>query len=213
MPFKRARTNEQINARKKEIIIAAAKLFDEGGIDEVQFKAIGEMTPFARSTIYNYYETKEEILLDLLTEDISDWIYDVNKFTSQYDDLSREDFCLKLMGTFEENYRLTKLLSLLYLTLEKNVSLDKLTNFKAKLFMVITPFQDSLSKFFPNSSQENREIFIFNCLVFVSGLAPFCELSEKQIQAMKNLGHNESYFNFKDSCYNGFIALSTQMNN
>ena len=53
-------------ARKEEIIQACAKLNETMSFKEITIKEIGAATSFTRTSIYNYFETKEEIFLALL---------------------------------------------------------------------------------------------------------------------------------------------------
>ena len=66
MRFQRARKKEQIVSRRQEILCAAEQLFNEGGLDNVTFSHIAKQVSFTRQTIYTYYQTREEVLLDLL---------------------------------------------------------------------------------------------------------------------------------------------------
>lgn len=54
-------TPEQITQKREEIINACEQLYQTMSFREITFKKIGEITSFSRPTIYNYFETKEEI--------------------------------------------------------------------------------------------------------------------------------------------------------
>jgi len=209
MEFKRARTNAQIEERRREIIIACAELFDDGGVDGVHFKAIGEKTSFARSTIYKYYSTKEEILLDLLLIDVMNWIYDVREFTDKYEVLTKEEFCHEFTNSYVENDRLLRLMSILYSILEKNCSLEKLTEFKKNLMGFSAPIYESVQKFFPNSSDENIMTFISTTSSYVLGLYPSTHISGKQKKAIEQSGYVYEDTNFQETCYKGFLIISS----
>ena len=56
-------------ARKEEIVAACAKLYETMSFKEITIKEIAEETSFTRTSIYNYYETKEEIFLALLQKE------------------------------------------------------------------------------------------------------------------------------------------------
>ena len=56
-------------ARKEEIIQACAKLNETMSFKEITIKEIGAATSFTRTSIYNYFETKEEIFLALLQKE------------------------------------------------------------------------------------------------------------------------------------------------
>ena len=64
MDFQRANTESQIEIRKNEIINACDVLYTTGDYESVTIQKIAEMTSIGRSSIYTYYKTKEEILLD-----------------------------------------------------------------------------------------------------------------------------------------------------
>lgn len=211
MDFKRARTDAQIEERRKEILTACAELFDNGDIDDVHFKAIGERTSFGRSTIYKYYTTKEEILLDLLLEDVKVWIKDISTFTKKYETLSREEFCLELTKTYIKNDRLLKLMSILYSIIEKNCSLEKLAEFKRNLMGFREPLYLSIHKYFPDSDEEAIQTFIFSSSSYILGLYPTTHISEKQKQAIMLSGYDYKALDFEDMCYKGFLLLSSEL--
>ena len=59
------KTAEQITSRREEIVNACEKLYETFGFKEITLKEIGKEVPFSRPTIYNYFQTKEEIFLAL----------------------------------------------------------------------------------------------------------------------------------------------------
>ena len=52
-------------ARKEEIVNACERLYQTLSFKDITLKEIGNETSFSRPTIYNYFETKEEIFLAL----------------------------------------------------------------------------------------------------------------------------------------------------
>lgn len=211
MKFERARTIEQIEERKKEILKACGKLYDESGIDGVHFKAVSEITSFGRSTIYTYYKTKEEILLDLFLEDIKTWSSDVNSILESHETLSKEDYCHELTNTFVNNTRMLQLMSVLYSILEKNCSLEKLTAFKSELMNLRRPLITSIYKYFPDADDDSKQTFLYNSSCFVSGLYSTTNISQKQKDAIKNSGIEYHLSDFGDMCYKGLLALASDL--
>ena len=209
MEFKRARTTAQIEERRREILIASAELFDNGDVDDVHFKAIGEKTSFARSTIYKYYSAKEEILLDLLLIGVMNWIYDVREFTDKNDALTKEEFCREFTNSYVKNDRMLRLMSILYSVLEKNCSLEKLTEFKKNLMGFRTPIYESVQKFFPHSSDEAIQEFISTTSNYILGLYPSTHISEKQQKAIEQSGYAYETMIFQDMCYKGFLIIAS----
>ena len=50
---------ERTNARREEILAACRKLYETMSFKEISLKEIGQQTSFTRTSIYNYFETKE----------------------------------------------------------------------------------------------------------------------------------------------------------
>ena len=59
-------SEELTHARKEEIIDACAALYETMGFRDITIRDIGAKTSFTRTSIYNYFQTKEEIFLALL---------------------------------------------------------------------------------------------------------------------------------------------------
>ena len=66
-------SEELTNARKDEIINACARLYEEKSFREISIRDIGAITSFTRTSIYNYFQTKEEIFLSLLEKEYGAW--------------------------------------------------------------------------------------------------------------------------------------------
>lgn len=58
---------EHKSGRREEIINACSELYETMGFRDITLKEIGAYTSFSRPSIYNYFKTKEEIFLGLLT--------------------------------------------------------------------------------------------------------------------------------------------------
>lgn len=85
-------SEELTNARKQEIINACASLYETMSFKEITIKEIGKATSFTRTSIYNYFQTKEEIFLALLQQEYELWCEDLTKMHDIYDKMSIEDF-------------------------------------------------------------------------------------------------------------------------
>ena len=72
-------SKELTNARKDEIISACEKLYQSIGFKEVTLKEIATITSITRTSIYNYFQTKEEIFLEILKREYLLWIVDMQQ--------------------------------------------------------------------------------------------------------------------------------------
>ena len=67
-------SRELAEARREEIIAACEKLYKTVSFKNITLKDIGKATTFTRTSIYNYFQTKEEIFLALLQKEYEMWI-------------------------------------------------------------------------------------------------------------------------------------------
>ena len=65
-------TKKAIDERKEEIINACEKLYENNNFKDITIKSIGEKTTFSRTSIYNYFQTKEEYFLHYLLGNMKD---------------------------------------------------------------------------------------------------------------------------------------------
>ena len=86
-----ARSEERTNARKEEIINACKTLYQTMSFKDITIKEIGNVTSFSRTSIYNYFETKEEIFLALLKREYDAWILDLHKIVEEHESLDDEE--------------------------------------------------------------------------------------------------------------------------
>ena len=66
-------SKELSSAREREIMDACKRLYQTKSFKEITLKDIGNITSLSRPSIYNYFETKEEIFLAILKEEYELW--------------------------------------------------------------------------------------------------------------------------------------------
>ena len=121
---------EIVDIRKEEIINSCEKLYENTSFKDITIKSIGEETTFSRTSIYNYFQTKEEIFLALLKREYERWIDDLNEIYKQNMDLTKEVFADKLAHTVAKRKNLLKLLSMNMYDMEENSRMEELIEFK-----------------------------------------------------------------------------------
>ncbi|NPV76294.1 MAG: TetR/AcrR family transcriptional regulator [Anaerolineae bacterium] len=63
-------TDEEISRRRREIFQAAMHLFVEKGFNETSMREIAEAAGVGKSTLYDYFPTKDEILISFVVEEV-----------------------------------------------------------------------------------------------------------------------------------------------
>lgn len=207
MDFLRARTKEQIDQRRFDIIQACAKLFDEGGYDFVNLKSISEMTAISRPSIYTYYKTKDEIMLDILIMKLTEWKNDLLIWTQKKAPLSKETFCREFTDILSKHDSMLNYYSLLYTMLERNCRLEKLIDFKQQVIPLLETFVQVILTHFPNYSVQQAAFLAEEILAYILGIYPTTHLTDKQQEALIQSNMNYHAPDFKTLCESGLLAF------
>ncbi len=200
--LKRACSCEQIKERKKEIIEAVNKMYDEMDYQDISMKTISENISIARSSLYCYYTNKEEIMLDILAKDYESFIIElINAFLNS----TKETIPSILANIYLNNLRLLKIISIHLTDIEMHVSLEKLTEFKKPFVLYFKKLKDAIKMMYSDANEE-RITNIHNTLIMLThSLYPIICPNKNQAMAMENVGMklvNDkydfciSYFNF-----------------
>ena len=178
-------SEELTNARKEEIIDACASLYESMGFRDITIRDIGAKTSFTRTSIYNYFHTKEEIFLALLQREHEAWIADLDEITWQHEKLSAEEFADALARTLEKRGCMLKLMSMNLYDMEVNSRLENLVDFKKSYADALQAVTCCLEKFFPSMTVSNVQEFLYAFFPFLFGVYPYASHTEKQLEAMK----------------------------
>ena len=172
------------DSRKNEIVSACAKLYDTMGFKEITIKEIARFTSFTRTSIYNYFQTKEEIFLALLQQEYEQWCADLEALLGGRP-LSKSDFARELAHTLERRLRMLKLLSMNLYDIEQNSSVETLVEFKKAYGRSMQLVGKCLERFCPELDQDGRREFLYAFFPFVYGIYPYAVVTDKQLQAMQ----------------------------
>ena len=178
-------SEELTNARKEEIIDACASLYETMGFKDVTIRDIGARTSFTRTSIYNYFQTKEEIFLALLEREHEAWIADLKELMRQDSMLSAEEFSDRLARTLEKRGCMLKLMSMNLYDMEVSSRLENLVSFKKTYADALQTVSCCLERFFPAMSEEDIQHFLYAFFPFLFGVYPYTSHTEKQLEAMK----------------------------
>jgi AcrR family transcriptional regulator len=207
MGFIRARTEEQIASRQAEIISACDVLYCRYGYEGVHFKAISKITTFKRSTIYSYYKTKDEVLLDLLKREMRDWTAALREKFDKTETMAKEEFSAFLAGETASREKMLKLLSILATMVENQCRTERLALFKQEAGAVMETIFGGLEKYFPCAAPEKQMFFKTMFMTCIHGLFPLARLSQKQIDAIKIAGREYVPIDFEEMLYKAVLFL------
>ncbi len=194
-------SEELTAARKEEIITACAELYKTMSFKEITLKEIGNATSFTRTSIYNYFQTKEEIFLALLQREYGLWIDRLRQIQTEHEKMTSEEFADALAHSLEERQNLLKILSMNHYDMEENSRIERLTDFKMVYGQTLSEVRNCLDKFFPEMPVRDKQDFIYSFFPFMFGIYPYTVVTEKQKEAMRQAGVNYVYMSIYEITY------------
>lgn len=201
------RTSELISKRREEIINACEQLYQTMSFKDITLKEISKETSFSRPTIYNYFQTKEEIFLALYEREYDRWNADLESILNDNKTLAKKQIASKIAESIQKREQLLKLLSMNNYDMEANSRQELLTSFKAAYGKSIRNISDILNKFCPDINEDDRKKFVYIFFPFMFGIYPYSVVTEKQKAAMKEAEVNFVYQSIYEITYNCLASL------
>ena len=173
-------------ARREEILDACAQLYEIMPFKKITHAMISQKTSFTRTSIYNYFRTKEEIFLALLEREYAEWVADLNALAAL--DMPQEELPSAFSALLEKRKCMLKLMSMNLYDIESGSSLQSLVSFKRVYHSSMLGVRDCLKKHRPDMSDNRIEKFIYEFYPFLFGVYPYTNATQKQQEAMAKAG-------------------------
>ena len=190
-------------ARKEEIISACEQLYKTMSFKDITLKEIGNVTSFTRTSIYNYFQTKEEIFLALYTREYDRWNEDLQDILNENAKLSKKQLSEKIASSIAKREQLLKLLSMNNYDMESNSRPELLVSFKVSYGESLRNIQKILKKFCPDMNEADIKNFIYVFFPFMFGIYPYTTVTDKQREAMNKANVDFTYqtiFEITNNC-------------
>ena len=154
--FLRARRPEHKQQRREAILAAARDLAHASGVRNVSLGAVADTVGLAKSNIQRYFGTREEIYLELLTEEWRQWAQAVS--TRLRDTHGTAEAMAALAETMVDRPLFCDLLSHASTTLEHNVSVPAARTFKHTLHDLLTAMGAEVARATELTEREGAEL-------------------------------------------------------
>ena len=200
-------TPELIEKRREEIINACEQLYQTMSFKEITLKEIGNVTSFSRPTIYNYFQTKEEIFLALFEREYDRWNESLTEILEGDETLTASKLADKIAVSLTKREQLLKLLSMNNFDMEANSRQELLTAFKRSYGRSMQLMCMLLSKFQTNMSVAEIQNFIYIFFPFMFGVYPYTAVTERQKRAMGEADVNYVYQSIYEITYTCLCRL------
>ena len=186
-------TPELIATRREEIINACQRLYQTMSFKEITLKEIGAETSFSRPTIYNYFQTKEEIFLALYEREYDLWNAELEAILAENELLSKAGLAEQIARSLEKREQLLKLLAMNNYDMEANSRPELLASFKGAYGKSLENMDRILEKFCPELDAAQRLSFRLVFFPFMFGIYPYAAVTDKQRSAMEEAGVDFRY--------------------
>jgi TetR/AcrR family transcriptional regulator len=170
--FQRARKPEEIEARRETLLAAAAELFDAEGPMGAGLNAIAAKAGFTKSNVYRYFESREQVLLELFLDEMASLVPAMCaglEVTATNDVQAIADL---IAAEFAARSRLGQLTAILTGVLEANVSEDTIVHTKRTMGAQTTRLAEALQHKLPQASVADCLWVITMLATLVAGMWP-----------------------------------------
>ena len=177
---------------------------------EITIKEIGAETSFTRTSIYNYFETKEEIFLALLQKEYDLWVDAMDAVMAENAAMTRDQLARTLAKTLTDRPRLLRLLSMNLYDMEAASRPERLAEFKVSFGASMKAVERMLQKYLPEMDAAERKRFMYAFFPFIYGIYPYTSVTEKQRSAMEQAGIPYAYQSAYELTYSCLKKLLEQ---
>lgn len=177
-------SEELTNSRKHEIINAFEELYQTMSFRNISMREIGEKTSMTRSSIYNYFQTKEEIFLALIAREFQLWC-SVLQEIADHDSMTLTEFAENIASSLQERRYFLKLISWNHYELEENSRTERLAEVQQVTYNAMQTIMLCLDKFFPSMTDMTKQEFQRNFFIFLYGIDSYTSDSDSQKKALE----------------------------
>ncbi len=184
--------------RRAEIMQACEKLFETRSFADINLKEISKVTSMSRPTIYNYFETKEEIFLALLTREYLAWTESLKEITDENSSFTKEAFAERIAESIASRPLMLRIISLNLEDLETRTRFPYTVEFKRSYGSTLSAMEKALQKFFPEKTSDEQNRILYAFFPFLYGVYAYTQVTEVQREAMTQAGISYRYQSEKE---------------
>jgi AcrR family transcriptional regulator len=169
--FQRARRPEHKQERREAILAAARELAGERPVREISLGDIARRTGLAKSNLLRYFESREDVFLQLLLREWEDWRADAAQQLASCP-ATPESAAATVAHTLASRPLFCDLVSEMSSVLERNVTVSTVRAFKAETLDKVDDLGAAVNKRLTNLSAADARETIAAALIVTAGLWP-----------------------------------------
>ena len=200
-------TPETVAQRREEIVAVCEQLYRTMSFKDITLKEVSNVTSFSRPTIYNYFQTKEEIFLALFEREYERWNADLEEILNSDGKYSEQQLAELIAKSLERRAQLLRLLSMNNYDMEENSREELLSSFKRAYGESLQNFRMILEKHCSWLSGADIQQIMYVFFPFMFGIYPYAEVTAKQKEAMTEAEVDYKYQSIYEITYNCLTRL------
>ncbi len=187
--FKRAITEQQKIERYQIILSSTKELFEQSDFNMISVAEIASKAGLAKGSVFLYFKTKEELFLCLTMQEFGKWneIFNQRLITFSKDDKSQSKELIDLLDkTLLSNSVLVRLLSMLNIILEQNISYELALEYKKSLYEQMQGTAEALESNIYFFVKGDGIRFSLYCFALIAGIHQMSNPAPIIKEAVKN---------------------------
>ncbi|GAA1871193.1 TetR/AcrR family transcriptional regulator [Pseudonocardia ailaonensis] len=187
MGFQRARSPEQREERRRSILDTAAAMLREMPVAELSLNELSRRVGLAKSNVLRYFDSREAVLLELLTAEWAAWRVDAGAALAAGPRGAVEERCEQVAAVLAESLHarpvLCDLAGAQASVLERNVSAEVAARFKRTVVVEVMEFAGLVRGCIPELSEQSAFEFAGAATISAGALWGHCRPSAAMLEA------------------------------
>jgi len=181
---RRARDEREKEARRRQLLDAAAERLDRLGYGAATMAEIADAAGLAKGTTYLYFRSKEALFLDLLLEAIAEWCEAALAETAALRDDRAGTIAARLAASIGSRARLVALLPLRHPVLERGASRAEVERHERLQLEALGPLALALEERLPALGLGGGSAFLLRFLALAAGSAGLADAESAERRAL-----------------------------
>ncbi|MGI5126117.1 TetR/AcrR family transcriptional regulator [Pseudonocardia sp. CA-107938] len=176
MTFQRARSADQRAQRRATIVATAAEMLAEMPVAEISLNELSRRVGLAKSNVLRYVESREEVLLVLLADELAGWVDAIEgELAAAVDPAApvvqrAEQFAAALAASLLARPRMCELSSASAAVLEHNISVSAAVAFKDAMAVQLARVTAIVHAHLPELTSDDVALFVQTAVLTANAL-------------------------------------------
>ena len=198
MVWQRARSDEQKNQRRQILLSTASRMFSDQPLETISLNAIAREANVSKANIYRYFESREQVFLQLTLEALEQFAETAERRLSLLEGpASGEEVARIYAESFVDHPRFARLSSVLSTVLEKNVSSEAIVSFKLAYLESLDRLFAATHRALTDLSEEQIGRVIQAAYILMVGMWPAANPVEAVAEALERPELQSMCINFQ----------------